>query len=63
MKKKKDVDVENLNEVIVLSRKILKVAYIVVVLGIILLGLVLFTKLQLDSSGSFIYRIYNSVVT
>lgn len=49
MKKKKDVDVENLNEVIVLSRKILKVAYIVVVLGIILLGLVLFTKLQLDN--------------
>ena len=47
MKKKKDLDFENLNELIELSKKILKVVFIVVILSSILLALVLFTKLRI----------------
>lgn len=51
MRKKKeiDVDIENLNKVIVLSKKILKVLFIVVILACVLLAVVLFDKFNLGS--------------
>ena len=44
VKKKKEIDIENLNSVIVLSKKILKVLFIVVILSCILIAAVLFDK-------------------
>ena len=49
MRKKKELDVENLNSVIVLSKKILRFVFVIVVLSAILLAIVLFQKLNLDS--------------
>lgn len=46
MKRKKDIDVESLNAVIVLSKKILKVLYVTIILLSILLGIVLLSKLH-----------------
>lgn len=46
MRKKKEIDVDNLNSVIDLSKKILKVLFITVILASILLFLVLFTKMH-----------------
>ena len=51
IKRKKDIDVENLNHVIVLSKKILKLLYITIILASVLLVLVLLTKLKI---GNFI---------
>lgn len=48
MKKRKEtLDVENLNGVIVLGKKILNVLYIAIILGIILLGLILLGRLKI----------------
>ena len=47
MKKKKEIDIDNLNTVIELSRKILKVLFVMIILGSVLLLLVLFTKLHI----------------
>ena len=51
MKKGKEtkIDIENLNRVIVLSKKILKVLFVVVILACVLLAVVLFDKFNLGS--------------
>lgn len=49
MKRKKDLDVENLNNVIELGRKILKVSLIIVILATILLGFTLFKEFKIGS--------------
>ena len=55
MKKKKEgLDVDNLNQVIVLARKILKVLYVTIILASILLAIVLLTKLH---AGRIIFGI------
>ena len=46
-KKKEEIDVENLNQVIVLGRKILKVLYITIILVSVLLAIVLLTRLHI----------------
>lgn len=46
-KKETEIDIESLNKVIVLSKKILKVLFVVVVLASILLAVVLFDKFNL----------------
>lgn len=50
MRKKKELDVENLNSVIVLSKKILKVLFVVVILSCILLSVVLIDKFNVLST-------------
>ena len=47
IKRKKEIDVENLNHVIVLSRKILKVLYVTIILASVLLVLVLLARLHI----------------
>ena len=47
--KKSNIDYENLNEVIKLSKKILKVVFTILILSIILIGLVIFDKLNVLS--------------
>ena len=47
-KKKEELDVENLNQVINLGRKILKVLYITIILASILLVIVLITRLHIS---------------
>lgn len=49
MRRKKELDVENLNSLIVLTRKVLKVAFVIVVLSAILLFIVLFNELNLGN--------------
>lgn len=51
MKKRKEteIDIENLNRVIVLSKKILKVLFVVVILACALLAVILFDKFNLGS--------------
>lgn len=49
MRKKKELDVENLNSLISLTKKILKVAFVIVVLSAILLFVVLFNELNLGN--------------
>lgn len=51
MKKRKEteIDIENLNRVIVLSKKILKVLFVVVILACVLLAVILFDKFNLGS--------------
>lgn len=53
-KKKETLDVENLNNVILLGKKILKVLYIAIILGIILLAIVVLGRLKV---GKFILSI------
>lgn len=48
-RKKEELDVENLNKVILLSKKILRVVFVLAILGCILLGLVLLSKLKIGS--------------
>lgn len=50
MKRKKDVDVENLNQVILLSKKILKVLYVTIILLSILLALLLISHLHIGKT-------------
>ena len=47
MRKKKELDIEHLNELIVLGKKILKVLFIITILAAALLAVVLFTELKL----------------
>ena len=47
MRKKKELDIEHLNELIVLGKKILKVLFIITILAATLLAVVLFTELKL----------------
>ena len=47
MKRKKELDVENLNKVIELARKILKISLIIVVLASILLGITLLKEFKI----------------
>lgn len=47
MRKKKELDVENLNKVINLSKKILKVFFVIVILSVILIAVILFKELSL----------------
>ena len=47
VKKKKELDIENLNSVIELSKKILKVLFVVVILSCILIAVVLFDKFNI----------------
>lgn len=47
MRKKKELDIEHLNELIVLGKKILKVLFIITILAAVLLAVVLFTELKL----------------
>lgn len=47
MRKKKELDVENLNKVINLSKKILKVFFVIVILSVILISVILFKELSL----------------
>lgn len=47
MRKKKELDIENLNSVIELSKKILKVLFVVVILSCILIAVVLFDKFNI----------------
>ena len=55
MKKKKEtLDVENLNNVILLGKKILKVLYIAIILGIVLLAIIVLGRLKI---GKFILSI------
>lgn len=49
MKKKKELDVENLNKVIVLAKKILKVFFVIVILSVILIAVILFQELKLGN--------------
>lgn len=49
MRKKKELDVENLNKVIDLSKKILKVFFVIVVLSVILISVILFKELNLGN--------------
>lgn len=48
-RKETEIDIENLNRVIVLSKKILKVLFVVVILACVLLAVVLFDKFNLGS--------------
>lgn len=48
-RKETEIDIENLNRVIVLSKKILKVLFVVVILACVLLSVVLFDKFNLGS--------------
>lgn len=47
MRKKKEIDIENLNKVIRLTKKILKVLFVVVILATLLLFVTLFNRLHL----------------
>lgn len=47
VRKKKEIDIENLNSVIVLSKRILKVLFFVVILACILLAILIFDKFNL----------------
>jgi len=47
MKRKKELDVESLNSLIALTRKILRVAFVIVILSAILIAIVLFNELHL----------------
>ena len=49
MRKKKELDVENLNKVINLSKKILKVFFVIVILSVILIAVILFQELKLGN--------------
>ena len=49
MRKKKEIDVDNLNSLIVLTKKILKVAFVIVILSAILLFVALFNELNLGN--------------
>lgn len=49
MRKKKEIDVDNLNSLIALTKKILKVAFVIVILSVILLFIVLFNELNLGN--------------
>ena len=49
MRKKKELDIDNLNSLIALTKKILKVAFVIVVLSAILLFIVLFNELNLGN--------------
>ena len=48
-RKETEIDIENLNRVIVLSKKILKVLFVVVILACVLLSVVLFDKFNLGN--------------
>ena len=48
-RKETEIDIENLNRVIVLSKKILKVLFVVVILACVLLAVVLFDKFNLGN--------------
>lgn len=50
VRRKKEIDIENLNSVIVLSRKILKVLFVVVILACILLAVILFDKFNVGKT-------------
>lgn len=49
-RKKETLDIENLNQVIILGRKILKVLYITIILASILLAIVLITRLHIGKA-------------
>ena len=53
-KKKESIDIENLNNVILLGKKILKVLYIAIILGIVLLAIIVLGRLKI---GKFILSI------
>lgn len=49
-RKKETIDIENLNSVILLTKKILKVLFVAIILLSILLGIVLFTRLHIGKT-------------
>ncbi len=57
-RKKEEIDIENLNQVIVLGRKILKVLYITIILVSVLLAIVLLTRLHV---GKIIFGVLGVV--
>ena len=57
LKKKKEIDVENLNSVIVLSKKILKVLFVAIILISVLLAIVLCSRLHVGRTITSILRV------
>ena len=56
-RKKEEIDIENLNQVIILGRKILKVLYVTIILASILLAIVLLTRLSIGKTILGVLRV------